>query len=926
MIHVFEQIEKVEAQLIIYSKQKKISNYRIILSVYGSLSVYIIGLVDESILNYLTIKYPIICFTNIKDDEFDLYESFFKTKNKVIIEDSRIQLSNLLDQKVSKPNFLGIPIVTFYSYKGGVGRSTTLAACATSLSILKGLKVVILDCDFEAPGINNFFMEDPDHITYKNGLVEYFMDTKSNDNLPLNNYYWEVSIKFSGKGNIFVFSAGNLNITDRIGNRYSTHFEHYLNGLTHLDIFSKDVLFNQLLTLMKRVKDELNPDIVLIDSRTGLNDIFGITAYRLSDIVVGFFGSDAQNRPGVEFFLNSITRESAPYLLLAHSIVPADQKIRLTRHFTEYVQSRLAEITKENNKKNLPKNDLGSYHINIYPISYNEVLRNQGKPIDSYEEYINMIKSQDFSDYRVLFDKIYEISQSLKDEITNSEKDIENIKVLKRTILERSNNNLPKLYAEDVEDFEEELISKRYFFRTCMDDLFNMDKFLVLGNKGTGKTYIYRSLDNGKVVEALQTHANKTSYSYRFIQVINKSHYFDTIKLDLIKPKSNVLFYERFWTIYIWNAIMAATPFGYRTNLEIRTITDSTEVAKYFEQKIFDNDFVSSIEQDLQHLDSYLSSHVSKGRLVFIFDELDRIVRPNQWSERIAPLINLCRKMTFANISPKIFLRSDLFEKLDNLNNKNNLKNQAINIEWTREELFSYFFKFVFSHSKEEFLVLMQLYGYYPASQTKVIAEKLKETDEQPPLDSIILRRLSATFFGKYADYNNTPKYGESYDWFFTNLKNANDTISLRPFIDLRSNSLIQAIAKDSTDYKPILSPRFYTNSNIRAKAVERHFKDMSSEEGNKNLEVIFDFIQKKAPTRLKKDQLVIKDFNELLDLIIQEGNLKEDQDKEEMISMMIVNGIIRERFIKLSTGHNTSCYQFALLYKYYLGLRSKNR
>ena len=38
-------------------------------------------------------------------------------------------------------------------------------------------------------------------------------------------------------------------------------------------------------------------------------------------------------------------------------------------------------------------------------------------------------------------------------------------------------------------------------------DLFNIDKFLVLGNKGTGKTYIYRSLANQHIVEELRKRA-----------------------------------------------------------------------------------------------------------------------------------------------------------------------------------------------------------------------------------------------------------------------------------------------------------------------------------------------------------------------------------------------------------------------------------
>ena len=46
--------------------------------------------------------------------------------------------------------------VTFYSYKGGVGR--TLACANFGLYLAKmGQKVVLMDMDFEAPGLDSKF-------------------------------------------------------------------------------------------------------------------------------------------------------------------------------------------------------------------------------------------------------------------------------------------------------------------------------------------------------------------------------------------------------------------------------------------------------------------------------------------------------------------------------------------------------------------------------------------------------------------------------------------------------------------------------------------------------------------------------------------------------------------------------------------------
>lgn len=891
---------------------------------------YIKPLIDEKVLDSLRKEFPQSVFVNIDDDSYDF---MFEDGNGVDIETSRIHLSNLLLENSSKIS-KHIPVVTFYSYKGGVGRSTTLASYASHLAIKRKKKVVVFDCDFEAPGFTNFFLEDPENIYYKNGLVEFFMDSTEGNEDSLSAYYWEASKKFSGQGSVYVFPSGNLSTEVVDENSDVTHLNHYLNGLSRLDVFNHDFLVERFQFLISKIESDINPDIILVDSRTGFNDVFGISAFRLSDIVVGFFGIDAQTKPGMTFFLEALNKECAPRIILANSIIPSFAKSRLFASFKDYAEEVAKDLQSEDDEE---KN--GVYEIKPFPIGYNDVLKNIGLPTSSYEDYISLIENNEFADYSNLFNYIDESIDDLQiaekaESKDHSVKDTENVQAkensrsdiynLKKRLLDNISVNLPSLYAESIPDFEAEFTSNRYFFRKCMEDLFNIDKFLVLGNKGTGKTYIYRSLANQHIVEELRKRANKEDFVYEFIPIINSEHHFNTLLLDnQIGDFPLDLFFERFWKVYIWNVLMCTQSNVVKTSLETFEIGENTATAKKFVEYIKDDNIIIN-ENDLNKLDIATKALANgRKRIIFIFDELDSVVKPHLWTERISPLINFCRRLQYACISPKLFLRSDLYKGTSNINNRNELNNRTINIEWQKDEMFAYFFKFILSHSKDEFFELMKLYEFYPNFYINKTINALGKNGNQPIVDEYSLRHMCATFFGKYADSNQSNKYGECYDWFFNNLKNADDTISLRPFIDLINYAVDDA--KEDTTEKPILPAIYFTNSRVRVKAVERHFEDLSQEKGNTDLKVIFEYIRDKAERKFKKDRLTIEKFDALANRIIQEGKLVDVKDADAMLNLLLVNGIVREQYIRLSYG-SQKCVQFALLYKYYLGLGSRQR
>lgn len=939
MINLFKNIEDINSLASELLERGNISDYRVVLNYNNEVDVYIVlGQFSEEEVDEAFACYNDVNLNCYSQDEFkssDFMESFiFERKNRVNIDSTRRRLANLLNPLKAVSN--EIPIVTFYSYKGGVGRSTTLASCASYLAMNQKKKIVILDCDFEAPGFTNFYLTDPCSPIYSNGLIEYFVDDVEVDK-PVSSYCWEVSKQYSGDGEIYVFPAGNLDDSENIGDLFQTNLNHYLNGLTRLDFYSPDVLVNQFKKLIKQIKLQLKPDAIFIDSRTGFNDVFGISAFRLSDLVVGFFGISAQTTPGLHFYLNALKNENSPRMIVVNSIVPAQGRRSKFESFNKEIDDYLSQISSDY------ESDGQELAIDRYCISFNEVLAALGTPDEDFRDFVDMITERNFPEYNTLFDSINKVLEDSKHKVgvkkeKNEVKPIEKVELnkdgdnynskipdtekghLKKIILSNLWDKMPHLYAENIKDYNDELISGRYFFRSCMEDLFNPDKILVLGNKGTGKSYIYRSLREKSIVNALQKRANKTSLNCQFIHIIDDCKRIDTIKFDNIEG-TNDFFFERFWTVYIWNAIMLDVPYGYISSLKVDPILDDIKTASRFKEIISSDEEMIKIENDLRNLNSYLSEKNSK--IIIIFDELDSIVKPHMWSERISPLINICRRMKYDSISPKLFLRSDLYEKISNLNNINELTNRTISIEWNQEELFAYFFKLILSKSWKEFFQLMKLYQFYPNAYINKVVKTIQKMEGQPPLDDYVLRHLCATFFGRYADTNNSPRFGESYDWFFKNLKNANETISLRPFIDLISEALKHAFKDDDTDC-PILPQYYYTFGKTRANAVKNHFRDLASEKGNEDLKPIFDYIREKAPSYLKREQLSQKDMFTLLDSILEDGKLKENKDRDSIISLLVVNGIIHIVFVRI--GNNVyRNFHFALLYKYYLGLKNKS-
>jgi MinD-like ATPase involved in chromosome partitioning or flagellar assembly len=97
-------------------------------------------------------------------------------------------------------------IVTFYSYKGGVGRTLALMNTAARLAEL-GRRVFIIDFDLEAPGVDAFCAAAKTEP--RQGIVEYISYFKTTGKpASLRDYVFSADIRAGSGGQVSIMAAG----------------------------------------------------------------------------------------------------------------------------------------------------------------------------------------------------------------------------------------------------------------------------------------------------------------------------------------------------------------------------------------------------------------------------------------------------------------------------------------------------------------------------------------------------------------------------------------------------------------------------------------------------------------------------------------------------------------------------------------------
>jgi MinD-like ATPase involved in chromosome partitioning or flagellar assembly len=208
-------------------------------------------------------------------------------------------------------------IVTFYSFKGGVGRTTALVSCAWQLA-REGKRVVVIDLDLEAPGLGQLLDGEAER-----GTVDFLVDHLATGADRIDGLVAPARALGPDGDRVRVVSAGKLGAG-------------YLEKLARLDFAaawpqaspgSAESPIERALVAMLRSLRKEKPEYILLDARAGLHDLSGISLHRLAHADVLVARASEQGYRGLDLALEVLVRrkgKSAMESAIVHTMVPGE--------------------------------------------------------------------------------------------------------------------------------------------------------------------------------------------------------------------------------------------------------------------------------------------------------------------------------------------------------------------------------------------------------------------------------------------------------------------------------------------------------------------------------------------------------------------------------------------------------------------------
>jgi MinD-like ATPase involved in chromosome partitioning or flagellar assembly len=361
------------------------------------------------------------------------------------------------------------PVVsTFYSLRGGVGRSTALAHAARIIAG-QGLTVLCIDMDLEAPGLASL-LDVEDLVAENMGVVPLLATAEVSGEIhDLDQHVLRVAEDVG----LFLLPAGCPGAE-------------YARLLSHLDPsawYGEDEI-NPLRLLVEAVSGLAErPDVVLIDSRTGISPLAAPLLFDVSDINVIAFYPHPQARAGTRALTRALlaakSRRSSegnpctPEVRFVISPVPATPEVR--ELYAERAQEWIREwLSVARNTEGGPAFEALEEIIQV--IGYQETLAASD----------SVMRVQGADDFTVVADWITGLVEP-RDPLGEREHEVP--EPGKAEVLASL-----QFAGETAENQALEELHGTFLSTADVDRALALDTVVVIGRKGTGKTAVFRRL------------------------------------------------------------------------------------------------------------------------------------------------------------------------------------------------------------------------------------------------------------------------------------------------------------------------------------------------------------------------------------------------------------------------------------------------
>lgn len=182
------------------------------------------------------------------------------------------------------PESTGAPRIVFFSIKGGVGRSTALAASAWALA-QAGQRVLVLDLDLESPGLSSALLPEERRPTY--GIADWLVeDLVDNGDAVFEDMMATSTLAHDGEINV-VPAHG------RDPGEYIAKLGRVWMPKMRSD-GAREAWSQRLSRLIDALETRWQPDVILLDSRAGIDEVASSCVTDLGAYLVLLFAIDGE--------------------------------------------------------------------------------------------------------------------------------------------------------------------------------------------------------------------------------------------------------------------------------------------------------------------------------------------------------------------------------------------------------------------------------------------------------------------------------------------------------------------------------------------------------------------------------------------------------------------------------------------------------